>query len=35
MDSAFIHEYLGTVATIEVFIYRSLQGRLYREFPNL
>ncbi|MBQ3408605.1 MAG: hypothetical protein IJH12_05315 [Clostridia bacterium] len=29
LDQAFIQKYLGTGATIEVFIYRALQGKIY------
>lgn len=47
IDSAFIQKYLGTGVTVEVFIYRSLQGKIYgklydelynelsRKFPKL
>ena len=34
IDFTFIQKYLGTGATIEVFIYRSLQGRIYGEISN-
>lgn len=34
IDSTFIQKYLGTGATIEVFIYRSLQGRIYGKISN-
>lgn len=34
IDSAFIQKYLGTGATIEVFIYRALYGRLYGKLYN-
>lgn len=35
ITSEFIKDYLGTGATIEVFIYRELNSKLSREFPKL